>query len=155
MLLFHEEGCSRVDKETYLTNHIRTISDSNYQNRIRWAVSGYPLILNSKKVSSEMTAITVSDYRHLWQLPQLNISLMKKLRKLSSLPPGNKIEFYFGFEQLQDDRYFVQATTGNSVTMPLEIIMPEYVIDIGRSRYAAVITVPLSSLSPYALLSPS
>jgi len=117
-------------------------TEPGFENKIRWAVSGYPLILNSKPVSPEMTAKNVSDYRHMWRLPSLKKSLVQHFAKISDLGDdikdsgekmkysGNKvryaqdkIEFYFGFEMIQEDERLVPATLGDPITMPINLAM--------------------------------
>jgi hypothetical protein len=131
LLLFDEAGGGhQVDKHRFMSDHVRHLA-AGFENEIRWAVSGYPLLLDGQQVSLEMTAANVSDYRHVWRLPKLEKSLVKHLAPISAIPNAvSRIEFYFGFDDLRGDTYFIEATLGNPITLPISLPMSEEHISI-------------------------
>jgi hypothetical protein len=129
LLLFNElGGCQRVDKKSYLSSPVEatTKAEAKFEDQIRWAVSGYPLVLNSAGVSLELTTRNVSDFRHIWRLPKLQKSLVEGLAKVSQIEDAvNRIEFYFGFEKIREKRSFILANRDEPLTQPLELPMTQ------------------------------
>ncbi len=129
LLLFNElGGCQMVDKQTYIRTPVQATSmaKSKFEDQIRWAVSGYPLVIGGEKVTLEMTTRNVSDFRHVWRLPKLQDSLVQHLARVSKLNGAfKKIEFYFGFDEIREKRNFVLATRKEVLTLPLELSMTE------------------------------
>ena len=105
LLLFNElGGCQQVDKLSYFDKPVQSTMEAKpkYEDEIRWAVSGYPLVINSLPVTLEMTTRNVSDFRHVWRLPKLGNSLVQHLVRISTMKDAHKkIEFYFGFDEIQ------------------------------------------------------
>jgi hypothetical protein len=133
LLLFHDRGCLRVQKQKYHEHPAHAVKEAekDFENQIRWAVCGYPLLIGGKEVSYEMTASNVSDFRHVWRLPKLQRSFVNKLASVSSLQEAQKrmIEFYFGFDEIHHPEHFVGATRGKAVTMPLTLSIREDVLE--------------------------
>ncbi|MFH0802942.1 MAG: hypothetical protein V2A78_11250 [bacterium] len=130
LLLFNElGGCQKVDKQTYFDEPVKATSDASpkYEDKVRWAVSGYPLVIDGRKVSLEMTARNVSDFRHVWRLPKLQKSLVSRIAKISRIKADaiGRIEFYFGFDEIREKRNFVYATRDEPVTLPMELAMTQ------------------------------
>lgn len=133
LLLFNElGGCQKVDKRTYQNTPVEATMQAQpkFEDAIRWAVSGYPLVLEGKPVSLELTTRNVSDFRHVWRLPVLQKSLVASLASVSRLSEKKKkrdeqIEFYFGFDEIREKRSFVLATRDEMLTLPLELAMSE------------------------------
>jgi hypothetical protein len=126
LLLFNENGGYQwIDKADYAQHPAHAVSQGHVETslrNIRWAVSGYPLLLAGQRVSLEATAASVGDYRHLWRLPKLQQSVIQHLAHVSELPDADRrIEFYFGVEELRSREHFVQATHGEPITLPLPI----------------------------------
>lgn len=130
LLLFHDQGCLRVDKNQYTSDHTQAVKDAEKNFRLRWAISGYPLLIGGSKVSCEMTAANVSDFRHVWRLPKLSKSLVEKLFNVSNLDADQKkmIEFYFGFDEMHQPANFVNASNEQEVTIPLTWALKEDVL---------------------------
>lgn len=129
LLLFNElGGCQRVDKQLYSKEPVdaTTKAEPKFEDNIRWAVSGYPLIVGGAEVSLEATTRNVSDYRHVWRLPRLQATVVQHLAEKSRMPDAAKrIEFYFGFDEIRERRNFVLATRGDQITFPMELPMTE------------------------------
>lgn len=129
LLLFNElGGCQQVDKDSYFEKPVQSTTKARpkFEDEIRWAVSGYPLVINSRPVSLEMTTRNVSDFRHVWRLPKLGTSLVQHLVSISSMKDAHKkIEFYFGFDEIREKRNFVMATRGEVLTLPMELAMTQ------------------------------
>lgn len=128
LLLFNQiGGCQRVDKRLYLAEPVTATraAKTKFEDRIRWAVSGYPLVIAGKAVTLEMTTRNVSDFRHIWRLPTLKKSLMNRLARIAHEDVRDKIEFYFGFDEIREKRNFVLATRDDPVTLPMELPMTE------------------------------
>ena len=129
LLLFNElGGCQRVDKTAYVASPVNASGNAvlGYEQKIRWAVSGYPLVLNGSKVELELTTRNVSDFRHIWRLPKLQKSLVNHLADVSEIKEdGKHIEFYFGFDEIREKRNFVMATQDEPLTLPLELAMTQ------------------------------
>ena len=122
LLTFNEFGnCRQMDKRKFVDGDLQDPGEESrwgFERELRWAVSGYPLILDGAKTSLETLAYDVSDYRHLWRLVQLETSLMEPLRSLqpeaARIP--RRLEFYFGADQIRRGGLrFVQATKGKKV----------------------------------------
>lgn len=136
LLLFNElGGCQRIDKRQYLEWPVEATmkAEAKFEDAIRWAVSGYPLVLDSQPVTLELTTRNVSDFRHVWRLPKLQESLVQHLAGVSSLTDpvsgenvaAKRIEFYFGFDEIREKRSFVLATRNEMMTLPLELAMTQ------------------------------
>jgi hypothetical protein len=129
LLLFNElGGCQQVDKQEYFVTpvHATTNAKPKFEDQIRWAVSGYPLVINGVAVTLEMTTRSISDFRHVWRLPKLEKSLVQHLARISNVKdPHNTIEFYFGFDEIREKRNFVLVTRGEVITLPMELAMTE------------------------------
>lgn len=129
LLLFSElGGCQRVKKSDYLTAPVKATMEAEpkFEDQLRWAVSGYPLVLNSQEVTLELTTRNVSDFRHVWRLPKLQHALVDKLATISRMEDADKrIEFYFGFDEIREKRNFVLATRDEPLRLPLELSMTE------------------------------
>jgi hypothetical protein len=129
LLLFNElGGCQRVDKTIYRDSPVEATIQANpkFEEKIRWAVSGYPLVLDGTAVSLELTTRNVSDFRHVWRLPKLQKSLVQHLATISAIKDAAKrIEFYFGFDEIREKRTFVLATRNKTLTLPLELAMTQ------------------------------
>jgi hypothetical protein len=129
LLLFNElGGCQQVEKKQYLESPVEATMDAKakYEDAIRWAVSGYPLVLNSHAVTLELTTRNVSDFRHVWRLPKLQKSVVQHLAEASTdADTAKRIEFYFGFDEIREKRSFVLATRNETLTLPLELAMTE------------------------------
>jgi hypothetical protein len=129
LLLFSElGGCQEVNKKEYLKTPVAATMHATpkFEDQLRWAVSGYPLILAGEEVTLELTTRNVSDFRHVWRLPKLQQALVQKLAKISRMPGAeNRIEFYFGFDEIREKRNFVLATRDESLRLPLELSMTE------------------------------
>jgi len=129
LLLFNElGGCQQVDKNDYFDKpvHATTEAESKFEDKIRWAVSGYPLVINGRAVTLEMTTRNISDFRHVWRLPKLQESLVQHLAKISAIENAiRQIEFYFGFDEIREKRNFVLATRGEVITLPMELAMTQ------------------------------
>lgn len=130
LLLFTDVGsCFRVSKHDYASTPAGAIShvERGFESKIKWAVSGYPLVLAGKPVSLEMTAGAVGDYRHLWRLPKLSESLVAFLKQFSGLNPRQKdrIEFYFAFQQIGEDDFLVPVLHDVPVTFPIDLPLAE------------------------------
>lgn len=85
LLLFNElGGCQKVDKEQYFNEPVKATSKAlpKFEDKVKWAVSGYPLVINNEMVSLEMTTRNVSDFRHVWRLPKLQESLVNHITKI-------------------------------------------------------------------------
>lgn len=135
ILLFNElGGCQKVDKDTYFDKHkpieATRKAAPGYENKIKWAVSGYPLRINEHRVSLEMTTRNVSDFRHIWKLPRLQKSIVAKLKDSKTVPQHIKeqVDFYMGFEEIRDKKNFVLATREDPevpIALPMELTMTE------------------------------
>jgi len=128
LLLFNElGGCQKVDKRRYSREPVRATREAQpkFEDQIRWAVSGYPLVICANKVMVEMTTRNVSDFRHVWRLPKLQKSLVARLAKIAPDPVASRIEFYFGFDEIREKRNFVLATREEPVVLPMELAMTE------------------------------
>jgi hypothetical protein len=129
LLLFNEVGgCQQIDKKDYIAYPVKATmaAKPKFEERLRWAVSGYPLVLSGQEVSLEMTTRNVSDYRHIWRLPKLQTALVQHLTPISRIPEAaNTIEFYFGFDEIRERRTFVLATRGDVIAFPMELPMTQ------------------------------
>lgn len=128
LLLFNElGGCQKVDKATYTDSPVVATSQTTpkYEDQIRWAVSGYPLVLNHRATELELTTRNVSDLRHIWRLPKLERSLVGHLKDVSDMPNPENIEFYFGFDEIRERRNFVLATRSEMLTIPMDMPMTQ------------------------------
>lgn len=86
LLLFNElGGCQQVNKNDYFDRPVfaTTNATPKFEDQIRWAVSGYPLVVSGRPVTLEMTTRNVSDFRHVWRLPKLERSLVQHPRRSS------------------------------------------------------------------------
>jgi hypothetical protein len=131
VLLFTQQdgwpGCHRLDKKKYATGQGDNPTQTNFENKLRWAVSGYPLLLDSEVVSMQRIAENVSDLRHLWQLPRLVKSLIEPLNK--TVPCPVEFDFYLGFHEIETDKEQVVRNKGK-VTLPIDISMTTKSLDI-------------------------
>lgn len=129
LLLFSElGGCQQVAKNEYLLTPVAATMQARpkFEDQLRWAVSGYPLVLAGGEVSLELTTRNVSDFRHVWRLPKLQNALVGKLAQVSRMKDAEKrIEFYFGFDEIREKRNFVLATRDEPLRLPLELAMTE------------------------------
>jgi hypothetical protein len=128
LLLFNElGGCQKVDKTTYFDEPIRATRESQpkFEDHVRWAVSGYPLVISGRTVTLEMTTRNVSDFRHVWRLPKLQESLVAHLAKIAPAGIAPRIEFYIGFDEIREKRNFVLATRDEPIGLPMELAMTE------------------------------
>lgn len=129
LLLFNElGGCQQILKKRYLASPVEAAmaAEPKFEDRIRWAVSGYPLVLEGEPTTLELTTRNVSDLRHVWKLPRLQKSMVQHLAAISKIPKAiERIEFYFGFDELREKRSFVRATRDEVVTLPLELWMTQ------------------------------
>ena len=129
LLLFNElGGCQRVDKAKYLASPVAATMEAEpkFEEKVRWAVSGYPLVIGGQEVPLEMTTRNVSDYRHVWRLPKLYKTLVQHLAGISRMKDApKKIEFYFGFDEIRERRTFVLATRGDAIAFPMELPMTQ------------------------------
>jgi hypothetical protein len=97
----------------------------DWTEKINWAVSGYPLILNGDKVPLRATAEQVSDFRHIWRLPMLHHSLTEPL--FMGNPPAG-VEFYYGLRWLLRDKNFNLAVEEQQICLPFIMdIDPDWV----------------------------
>lgn len=129
LLLFNElGGCQQINKSDYFEKPVLATTNSvtKFEEQIRWAVSGYPLVIDSRAMTLEMTTRNVSDFRHVWRLPKLQRSLVNHLAALSrKKDAARNIEFYFGFDEIRERHNFVMATRGEAIVLPMELAMTE------------------------------
>jgi hypothetical protein len=129
LLLFNElGGCQRVNKDAYFDRPVHATIDAQpkFEDQLRWAVSGYPLVISQREVPLEMTTRNISDFRHVWRLPKLERALVRHLAALSTMKDAAKnIEFYFGFDEIREKRNFVKATREEVLTLPMELAMTQ------------------------------
>lgn len=133
MLFSAQGGCHFLDKDKYFTDHVKAMELARQitEDHIVWAVSGYPLRLADNTVRLEMIAQSVSDYRHLWRLPKLDISMAAYLKEKCRVEETRKkIEFFFGFEEIQHPEHFLKATDPNRQNdFPLDLALKQEWID--------------------------
>jgi hypothetical protein len=149
LLVFNEDrGCQRVDKNLFLKQPVEAVrkAEAKFEENIRWAVSGYPLMIAGTPVDLETTARNVSDYRHIWRLPKLQKTLVQHLAKISGIPNANNvIEFYFGFDEIRQPGNFVLATRNEPIRCPIEVSMPRAWIE----TMCAVCEIPEDRLADF------
>ncbi|MGK7872630.1 MAG: phosphodiester glycosidase family protein [Xenococcaceae cyanobacterium] len=125
LLLFTSSGyrCDKIDRKQFFSGQSAMAlkeAEENFQDKILWAVSGYPLIMDSVKVPMEYISQYVSDYRHLWKLPKLDKSLSQRIKNLSDSPYKKKIEFFYGFYRFRNDSLLrLKAAHNETIKMPL------------------------------------
>lgn len=125
LLRFSQNHCRLVDKELYMSGkHREALSrERTINDDLKWAISGYPLIIAGQKVSLEEIARNVSDLRHIWSLPKLQNSISKYLEKsLKGKSKNIKLEFYFGFDKLREGDYFFDAVREKTLVFEMRVI---------------------------------
>lgn len=159
LLLFNElGGCQKVEKKRYLESPVAATMEAEpkFEEKVRWAVSGYPVVINGEEVPLEMTTRNVSDYRHVWRLPKLQKTLVQHLAPISIMKDApKKIEFYFGFDEIRERRTFVLATRGDAIGFPMELPMTqewiETMCNVCQIPEAELISLPQFNRDRYAI----